>query len=256
MAKTSETLHTASKIWAWPDSLDALVAAPSHHTLLLEDERMRVVRTRILPGQVVPVHTHRWPGVLFITAWSDLLRRDPQGAIMRDTRQLDNKPSLNVPLWQEPLPPHTVENVGNAEFNAMQVEMKDDRAENFRTLKFRRLPDSYAIVHLAPDAAVPEWATKGDFTSITRTADELSVVCPTVNVPRDIDPGLRWVCFKLEGPFPFSQTGVLLSFIEPLSTSGIPIFSISTYDTDYVLVQESSQQAALDALLETGHDLR
>jgi len=103
---------------------------------------------------------------------------------------------------------------------------------------------------------VPEWATKGDFTSITRTADELSVVCSTVNIPIDMDAGLRWICFKLEGPFPFSQTGVLLSFIKPLSASGIPIFGISTYDTDYVLVQEGSLRAALDALLETGHDLR
>jgi uncharacterized protein len=217
---------------------------------------MRVVRTRILPGQVVPLHTHRWPGVLFITAWSDLIRRDRQGNVLLDTRQRDDDPTIKAPLWQEPLPPHTVENVGSAEFNAVQVEMKDDRAGNFRTLKFRRLPDSYAIMRLAPDTAVPEWAMKGDFTSITRTADELSVVCPAVNIPRDIDPGLRWVCFKLEGPFPFSQTGVLLSFIEPLSTSGIPIFGISTYDTDYVLVQESSQRAALDALREAGHDLR
>jgi hypothetical protein len=253
---TSETPRPANEIWRWPDSLDALVAAPGHHTLLLENERMRVMRTRILPGQVVPVHTHCWPGVLFITVWSDLLRRDPAGNVLLDMRQLPDKPNLNVPLWQEPLPPHTVENVGSTEFNAVQVEMKDARAENFRTLKFRRLPDTYAIVRLAPDAAVPEWATKGDFTSITRTADELSVVCPTVNIPGDIDPGLRWICFMLEGPFPFSQTGVLLSFIEPLSTSGIPIFGISTYDTDYVLVQEGSQGAALDALLETGHALR
>jgi uncharacterized protein len=251
---TSETPRPANEIWRWPDSLDALVAAPGHHALLLENERTRVVRTRILPGQIVPVHTHRWPGVLFITVWSDLLRRDPQGTVLLDTRQLPVKPGLNVPQWQEPLPPHTVENVGSAEFDAVQVEMKDG-AGSFRPLKFRRLPDTYAIVHLASDAAVPSWAAKGDFTSITRTADELSLVCPTVNVPKDVDPGLRWICFKLEGPFPFSQTGVLLSFIEPLSAIGIPIFGISTYDTDYVLVQEGSQEAALDALLETGHDL-
>jgi len=253
---TSETSPPAKEIWRWPDSLDALVAAPGHHTLLLENERMRVVRTRILPGQIVPLHTHRWPGVLFITAWSDLLRRDGQGNVLLDTRQLPDKPCLNVPIWQEPLPPHTVENVGSAEFNAVQVEMKDDRAGNFRALKFRQLRDFYAIVRLAPDAAVPEWATKGEFTSITRTADELSVVCPAVNVPKAIDSGLRWVCFKLEGPFPFSQTGVLLSFIEPLSTSGIPIFGISTYDTDYILVQEGSLGAALDALRGNGHELR
>ena len=124
---SSETLHRPNQLWPWPDSLDALVAAPSHHTLLLENEKMRVVRTRILPGQIVPVHTHRWPGVLFITAWSDLVRRDPEGNVALDTRQLPDKPTPNLPLWQEPLTPHTVENVGGAEFNAVQVEMKDAR---------------------------------------------------------------------------------------------------------------------------------
>lgn len=105
--------------------MDALVAAPSYHTLLMENDRVRVVRTRILPGQIVPVHTHRWPGVLFIESWSDLLRCDPQGNVLLDTRQRPDKPSINVPLWQEQLPPHTVENVGGAEFSAVQVEMKD-----------------------------------------------------------------------------------------------------------------------------------
>jgi hypothetical protein len=60
---------------------------------------------------------------------------------------------------------------------------------------------------------------------------------------------------KLEGPFPFSQTGVLLSFIEPLSSNGIPIFAISTYDTDYVLIQEEFAGMALEMLQAAGHEL-
>jgi hypothetical protein len=121
-------------------------------------------------------------------------------------------------------------------------------------LKFRQLPGTYAIVRLVPDAAVPDWAIKGDFTSITRTADELSIVCPTDNLPPDVPSPHRWICLKLEGPFPFTQTGVLLSFIEPLSTNGIPIFAISTYDTDYVLTPEEHARA-LDILREAGHEL-
>lgn len=117
--------RTPNDLGCWPDSMDALVAAPDHHTLLLENEKMRVVQTRILPGQTVPVHTHRWPGVLFIRSWSDLIRRDRDGNVLLDTRQLPDKPTLNAPLWQERLPPHTVENVGGAEFNAVQVEIKD-----------------------------------------------------------------------------------------------------------------------------------
>jgi hypothetical protein len=124
-----------------------------------------------------------------------------------------------------------------------------------RQLKFRQLPGLYAIVRLAPDTPVPNWATQGDFTSITRSGDELSIVCPAENLPPDVDPGPRWICLKLEGPFPFSQTGVLLSFIEPLSNNGIPIFAISTHDTDYVLVQEEFAGATLQFLDEAGHTL-
>jgi hypothetical protein len=122
-------------------------------------------------------------------------------------------------------------------------------------LKFQQLSDLYAILRQPPDAPIPAWAIRGEFTSITRTADELSIVCPAGNIPKDLDPGLRWICLKLEGPFPFSQTGVLLSFIEPLSNHGIPIFAISTYDTDYVLVQEEYAGATLDALQAAGHEL-
>ena len=122
-------------------------------------------------------------------------------------------------------------------------------------LKFLWLKGPYAIVRLAPDAAIPQWATRGDFTSITRTADELSIVCRVENLPREIPSPHRWQCFKLEGPFPFSQTGILLSFIAPLSGLGIPIFAISTFDTDYVLIQHQFAEAALDAVQRAGHEL-
>jgi uncharacterized protein len=121
-------------------------------------------------------------------------------------------------------------------------------------LKFRQLPALYAIVRRSPDEPVPGWATRGELTSITRTSEELSIVCPIDNLPGDVDPGPRWTCLKLEGPFPFLQTGVLLSFIEPLSSNGIPIFAISTYDTDYVLIQQEFAGAALTALQAAGHE--
>jgi|SRR5579863_4624689 hypothetical protein len=122
-------------------------------------------------------------------------------------------------------------------------------------LKFRRLSGLYAIVRLDPDALVPDWATKGEFTSITRTTDELSIVCPVENLPPDVRSSHRWICLKLKGPFRFSLTGVLQSFIGPLSYGQISIFAISTFDTDYVLVQEQFLDAALDVLLHAGHEL-
>jgi len=122
-------------------------------------------------------------------------------------------------------------------------------------LKFGWVSGTYAIVRMAFDAPIPEWATKGGFTSITRTADELSVVCPIENLPADVHSQHRWVCLKLAGPFAFSQTGVLLSFIEPLSANNIPIFALSTHDTDYVLIQEEFSGKAIDALHQAGHEL-
>jgi hypothetical protein len=122
-------------------------------------------------------------------------------------------------------------------------------------LKFRQLPGLYGVVRLACEESIPDWATKGDFTSITRTADELSIVCPADNLPPEIHSPERWICLKLEGPFPFSLTGVLLAFIEPLSTNGVPIFAISTYDTDYVLIPEDRMGGVVDLLRKAGHEL-
>jgi hypothetical protein len=111
-------------------------------------------------------------------------------------------------------------------------------------------------VRLEPQTAVPEWAQKGEFTSVTSTADELSIVCPAANLPPTIGVPQRWICFKLKGPFPFALTGILLSFIQPLSDNAIPIFAVSTYDTDYVLIQEEFSQKALLILREAGHELK
>lgn len=135
------------------------------------------------------------------------------------------------------------------------AQQNDHPQPKRRRLKFRWHPGSYSIVRLSADAPVPGWATAGDFTSITRTAHELSIVCPAANLPQDIAAGPPWRCLQLEGPFPFSETGVLLSFIEPLSNGGVPIFSISTYNTDYVLIQEEHSRRAVELLCAAGHRL-
>jgi hypothetical protein len=121
---SSELSGAPQQIWPWPDSLDAVMAAPDNHSVLFENERVRVLHTRILPGQTVPVHTHRWPSVQFIVTWSDIVRRDPLGNVMLDTRQGFKVPKLNMPAWLEALPPHSVENIGHAELNSVQVEIK------------------------------------------------------------------------------------------------------------------------------------
>jgi hypothetical protein len=122
---SAERPPTAKQAWAWPESLDALVAAAGSHTLLFENERVRVVQTLILPGDSTAIHTHRWPSMLFVFASSDLVRFDERGNVLMDTREAGKALKLHSPVWQEALPPHSVKNVGGAEFRGVQVELKD-----------------------------------------------------------------------------------------------------------------------------------
>ena len=121
-------------------------------------------------------------------------------------------------------------------------------------LKFRRLPTSFAVCRLSPDAQIPLF-TEAEFISITQTAAELSIVCPVDQAPQNAKCELPWTCFKLEGPFPFSLTGVLASFLNPLAARAVPIFAVSTFDTDYILVREEDATIALETLRAAGHDL-
>jgi hypothetical protein len=122
-------------------------------------------------------------------------------------------------------------------------------------LKFRQLPGSFAICRLPPNAPLPPLTTTSSFTSITRTADELSIVCPAEPAPPAAICEAPWTCFKLQGPFPFSLTGVLSSFLGPLAEGGVPIFAVATFDTDYVLVREELAAKAMDILRDAGHEL-
>lgn len=116
------------------------------------------------------------------------------------------------------------------------------------------MPGSFAICRLAPNAAVPDWALRGAFFSITSTSDELSIVCQQTQVPPELRHDRDWACLKLQGPFPFSETGILTSFVLPLSERAIPLFAISTFDTDYVLVKQAWVEKAVAALREAGHE--
>lgn len=110
--------------WEWSDALDALTAAPEHHRVLFENDEIRVLDTRIGPGDTVPVHTHRWPGVLYTIATDDLVRRDADGNVLLDTRLAGARPESGVAFWTAALPPHTVENVGGSEIRLLNFELK------------------------------------------------------------------------------------------------------------------------------------
>jgi hypothetical protein len=112
------------QVWPWPDSLDALVAAPDHHKLLLENESVRVLEVRIPAGEFVPVHTHRWPSVIFTVSAADFIRRDGQGKLLLDTRVTPFPSPRPAAEWLPPLPPHSIENVGATEIRLLTVESK------------------------------------------------------------------------------------------------------------------------------------
>lgn len=107
----------------WPADLDALIAAPAQHRLLLENEQVRVLDTFIAPGECTPVHTHEWPAVHHVLSWSNFVRRDDKGNVLVDTRTSTaiQRPSV---LWGEPLGPHSLENVGSTPLHIVSIEVK------------------------------------------------------------------------------------------------------------------------------------
>lgn len=119
------------------------------------------------------------------------------------------------------------------------------------TPAFTIIDGHYAIVRLPPDAAIPSWA-HGAFLSITRTSDELSIVCAEGGVP-DVIADRGWRCLKLAGPFPLDQTGVAAAFTRVLADAGVAVFVISTYETDYVLVRDAALDDAAKALRASGY---
>jgi len=103
---------------------------------------------------------------------------------------------------------------------------------------------------------VPDWATGNDFVSISRTADELSIVCLEANVPPTVARTSGWRVLKCEGPLDFALSGIMASLAEPLADAGVSIFPIATHDTDYVLIKEPQLEAAVNALSSYGHAVR
>lgn len=117
------------------------------------------------------------------------------------------------------------------------------------------LPDSFAVCRLAADAPIPDWAMAADFFSVTRTADELSIVCRARQPPPSIQSERGWRCLKVHGPLDFSLTGVMASLAAPLAQAAISIFVFSTYDTDYLMVKQPHLERAIHLLAAAGHTI-
>src|SRR5262249_18103286 len=126
----------------------------------------------------------------------------------------------------------------------------------FRQLTLIVVDGLFAVCRLEPADSVPRWATADEFFSITRTADELSIVCRQDAVPEGILCERGWRCWRVAGTIPFSVVGVLASLTAPLAEAGISVFAISTFDTDYLLVKEQDLGRAVDILRRRGHTIQ
>jgi hypothetical protein len=114
------------------------------------------------------------------------------------------------------------------------------------------MPESLAVARIGPGDVPPTWIDFSDaFLSVTRTADEVSVVGLDASIPAGVRAERGWRAFKVAGPLDFSLTGVLAGIAGPLAEAGVSIFALSTYDTDYVLVRDADVDRACTALAET-----
>ena len=124
-----------------------------------------------------------------------------------------------------------------------------------RKLKLRETPWRLAICRFAPGAPLPAWVlhASAEFWSITRTPHELSVVCSEDDLPPSVDQRVErdWRAFAVVGPLPFEWTGVVSALTAPLAAAGLPVFVISTYDTDYLLVRSADSVKASGILAGT-----
>ena len=122
-------------------------------------------------------------------------------------------------------------------------------------LRIALLPGRFAVCRLPAEAPLPEWAGGAELLSITRTRDELSIVCDEDRVPADATCERDYAAMRVVGTLDPSLVGILVSIAGPLAGARIPILAIGTYDTDYLLVRRNDLARAVDALRSAGHDV-
>ena len=124
-----------------------------------------------------------------------------------------------------------------------------------KILTMKLLKEKYGVCRLNKNELIPEWAQNSDFFSITKTCDELSIVCSQDDIPNDIKCEKDWRILKIEGPLDFSLIGILASISTILAQKGISIFAISTYDTDYILVKNKDIDNAIQSLIKERYEV-
>ena len=122
-------------------------------------------------------------------------------------------------------------------------------------MKLSRYPETLAVVRLGPGAEAPAWAESSSIFSVTATATETSVVCAARNVPTKSVHQRPFTAFEVEGPLDFALTGVLAELLAPLASAEISVFTLSTYDTDWILVPAGDADRATEEWRGSGHEV-
>lgn len=122
-------------------------------------------------------------------------------------------------------------------------------------LQFSVQPGHFAVCQLQQDEPLPEWLYRSSFYSISKTADELSVVCEEYLVKGEIRKSLGWRLLKINGVLNLSLTGITAQFSTALAKAGVNLSVIATYNTDYILVEEIKLAAAMEALRGAGFEV-
>jgi hypothetical protein len=124
-----------------------------------------------------------------------------------------------------------------------------------KILTMKLFKDKYGVCRLTRNESIPKWAQDSDFFSITKTSEELSIVCHEDSIPSEIKCERDWRILKIEGPLDFSLIGILASISTILAQKGISIFAISTYDTDYILIKNKDIDNAVESLLKERYEI-
>ncbi|GER90205.1 amino acid-binding protein [Dictyobacter vulcani] len=125
-----------------------------------------------------------------------------------------------------------------------------------RRLVLALQPDMLAICRLEPTAYIGNDVLNGNFVAITKTDEELSIICPQENMPEEAIYTKGWRCLRIEGPFSHDTSGILASVLAPLAEAHLSVFTATTFDTGHVLVKEENLNRAIQILTQTGHVVR
>ncbi|MBU3169930.1 ACT domain-containing protein [Clostridium estertheticum] len=117
-----------------------------------------------------------------------------------------------------------------------------------KILTMKLLNEKFSVCRLNKNEQIPEWVKNSSFYSISKTSDELSIVCSQDIIPSNIKCEKDWRILKVEGPLDFSLIGIISSISTILALKRISIFAVSTYDTDYILVKNKDIDNAILAL--------